>query len=45
MNRPEQMAPNAEEILDHAMERGGPLEMANRFEAAHLTFTLSRGFV
>ena len=39
------MAPKPEEILDHAMDRGEPLEMSDRLEAAHLTFTLSGGFM
>ena len=40
MSGPQQMAPKPEEILDHAMDRGEPLEMSDRLEAAHLTLPL-----
>ena len=42
---PQQMAPDPEEILHDAVDRGEPLEMSDRLEAAHLAFTLSRGFM
>ncbi|MDE0830441.1 MAG: hypothetical protein OSB03_14675 [Vicinamibacterales bacterium] len=45
MSGPQQMAPDPEEILHHAVDRGEPLEMSDRLEAAHLAFTLACGFM
>ena len=45
MGSPQQMASDPEEILHNAVDRGEPLEMSDRLEAAHLAFTLSRGFM
>ncbi len=45
MGSPQQMAPDPEEILHHAVDRGEPLEMSDRREAAHLAFTLSGAFM
>jgi len=39
------MAPDPEEILHHAVDRGEPLEMSDRLEAAHLAFRLACGFM
>ncbi len=44
MSGPQQMAPDPEEILHNAVDRGEPLEMPDRLEAAHLAFTLSGAF-
>ena len=41
MSSPQQMAPDPEEILHNAVDRGEPLEMSDRLEATHLAFTLS----
>ena len=45
MGSPQQMASDPEEILHNAVDRGEPLEMPDRLEAAHLAFTLSGAFV
>ena len=45
MSGPQQMAPKPEEILHNAVDRGEPLEMSDRLEAAHLAFTLSGAFM
>ena len=45
MSGPQQMAPDPEEILHNAVDRGEPLEMSDRLEAAHLAFTLSGAFM
>jgi len=45
MGSPQHMAPDPEEILHHAVNRGEPLEMSDRREAAHLAFTLSGAFM
>jgi len=45
MSSPQQMAPDPEEILHNAVDRGEPLEMSDRLEATHLAFTLSGAFL
>ena len=40
MGSPQQMASDPEEILHNAVDRGEPLEMSDRLEAAHLTLPL-----
>ncbi len=45
MGSPQHMAPDPEEILHNAVNRGEPLEMSDRREAAHLAFTLSGAFM
>ena len=35
------MASDQEQVLDHTVKRGKALEMAERLEALHLTFTLA----
>ena len=45
MSSPQEMAPDPEEILHNAVDRGEPLEMSDRLEAAHLAFTLSGAFM
>jgi hypothetical protein len=45
MSGPQQMAPDPEEILHHAVDRGEPLEMSDRLEAAHLAFRFACGFM
>ena len=41
MSSPQQMAPDPEEILHNAVDRGEPLEMSDRLEAAHLALALT----
>ncbi len=38
MSSPQQMAPDPEEILHNAVDRGEPLEMSDRLEAAPLAY-------
>ena len=45
MSGSEEVPADAEEILDEAVDRREALEVRDRFEAAHLAFTLSRQFV
>ena len=45
MGSPQEMAPDPEEILHNAVDRGEPLEMSDRLEAAHVASTLSGTFV
>ena len=42
VSRSQQMSPDPEEILHHAMDGGEALEMGGRFETPHLAFALPR---
>ena len=45
MDRLHQVAANPEEIIDRAVNREKTLDVAGRFEAAHLTLSLTGGLM
>ncbi len=45
MHGSEEMTADSEEVLDHAVNRGEPLEMGRGLEAPYLPFPLARGLM
>ncbi len=45
MDSPHQVASNPKEIIDRSVDGKKPLDVSQRFEAAHLSFALAGGLV